>query len=137
MNNALRITLIVFVLILIVFIGGNVFKKENQKKLTQYSNQIKEFENKITKIDELKDKSKKLQLELIDVQKEMDKFDKQVMTNDAPPLTYDYLLRTLKLIKGKFIFDFNYSGQKDEKGLILNSYLLRGSAKLSQVHKFK
>ncbi len=136
MNNALRITLIVFALLLIVLIGGNFFKKENHKKITQYSIKMKEFEDKIAKIDELKDKSKKQQLELIEIQKEMDKYDKQVLPNDAPPISYDYLLKIIKRIKGKFIFDFNYSGSKDDKGLIMNSYLLRGSGKLSQVYKF-
>ena len=48
---------------------------------------------------------------------------------------YDYLLNILAMMKDDLIFNFTYSGQKQDAGMILNSYLIKGSASLNQVYQ--
>ena len=52
MNNALRITLIVFVLLLLVLVGGTIYKNQNQKKITAINQSVADLKEKIHKIDE-------------------------------------------------------------------------------------
>lgn len=135
MNNAFRITLIVFVLLLLVLVGGTMYKNKNQKKITAITVSIADLDKKIKKIDEEFAHSVELRKELERVKEQVDKFDKSISKYDSPPITYDYLLNILDMMKDDLIFNFNYSGQKQDAGMILNSYLIKGSAGLNQVYQ--
>ncbi|MDP8204987.1 MAG: hypothetical protein P9L95_10700 [Candidatus Tenebribacter mawsonii] len=135
MNNALRITLIVFVLLLLVLVGGTLYKNQNQKKITAMTQSITDLDKKIQKISEEFAQSIELKKELARVKEQVDKFEKSISKYDSPPITYDYLLNILDMMKDDLIFNFTYSGQKQDAGMMLNSYLIKGSASLNQVYQ--
>ena len=135
MNNAFRITLIVFVLSILVFVSGTFYKNQNQKKITSITQQITDLDKKIQKIDEEFAQGMELKKELARVKEQVDKFDKSILKYDSPPITYQYLLNILDLMKDDLNFNFNYSGQKQDAGAIINSYLIKGSASLNDVYQ--
>ena len=135
MNNALRITLIVFVLLILVLVAGTFYKNQNQKKIISITQQINDLDKKIQKFDEEFAQSMELKKELARVKEQVDKFDKSILKYDSPPITYQYLLNILDLMKDDLNFNFNYSGQKQDAGAIINSYLIKGSASLNDVYQ--
>jgi hypothetical protein len=135
MNNALRITLIVFVLLVLVGFGGNVYKKKNQSKLAALIAQMKEYDDKIAAIDQNKGKNIEMRNQLETAKEEFNKFDKITLEYDSPPVTFDYLIELTKRIKGDLKFNFTYSGQKTENSKIVNSYLIKGTSRFSDVYK--
>jgi len=136
MNNALRITVIVFVLILLVFLGGNIFKKQNTNKIILIQTEMKSYDDKIAALDRVMDQNQDMKKELEQVRQEVKKYDKYALEYDSPPVTFDYLIKLAKLIKGELNFNFTTSGQKTEKEQIVNSYLIKGTSKFSDVYKF-
>ena len=91
MNNALRITLIVFVLLILVLVAGTFYKNQNQKKIISITQQINDLDKKIQKFDEEFAQSMELKKELARVKEQVDKFDKSILKYDSPPITYQYL----------------------------------------------
>ena len=135
MNNALRITLIVFVLLLFVLVGGTIYKNRNQKKITAINQSVADLDKKIKEIGDEFAQSLELKKELERVKGQVAKFDKSISKYDSPPITYNYLLNILAMMKDDLSFNFTYSGQKKDAGMILNSYLIKGSASLNQVYQ--
>jgi cell division protein FtsL len=135
MNNALRITLIVFVLLLLVVVAGTLYKKQNQKNIADLTSKIADLDSKIQKIGEETALNQEQLKELDRIKKLVERFNKTILKYDSPPITYDYLLDILGMMKDDLVFNFNYSGQKQDAGMITNSYLIKGSAKLSQVYQ--
>ncbi|MDP8219987.1 MAG: hypothetical protein P9X26_01460 [Candidatus Stygibacter frigidus] len=135
MNNALRITLIVFALLILVLVAGTWYKNQNQKKVAIINQQIVDLDGKIKKIQEEYAQSIELRKELERVKAEVDKFDKSIIRYDSPPVTYQYLLNILDMMKDNMIFNFNYAGQKQSEGMLLNSYLIKGTAGLNDVYQ--
>lgn len=135
MNNALRITLIVFALVIIVVVSGNIVRKYYEGKILDYQNKINDFNQKIIDIDKFIAESERQKLLLEDIKQEAKKYDKYTLTYDSPPVTFDYLLNIIRKIGRNINFNFNYSGQIRNGNYIENSYLIKGSAGLSSVYK--
>jgi hypothetical protein len=135
MNNALRITLMVFVLLLLVVSAGSVFVNHHKSKIADYHAKIKEIDEKISKLDEVLAQNIAQRKELEKIQKQVENFDKAILEYDSPHITYDYLLQITDRLEGDFVFDFTYSGQKEQDGLITNTYLLRGETRLNLMYK--
>ena len=135
MNNALRITVVVFVLILIVFLGGNIFKKQNTNKIVLKQGEMKKHDDKIAALDRVMDQNQEMKRELEKVRKEVKKYDKYALDYDSPPVTFDYLIKLIKLVKGELNFNFTTSTQKTKNEQLVSSYLIKGSSRFSDVYK--
>ncbi|MCF7911250.1 MAG: hypothetical protein K9M99_01880 [Candidatus Cloacimonetes bacterium] len=135
MNNALRITLIVFVLLLLVVVAGTMYQKKNQKNIADLTSKIADIESKIQKIGEESALNLEQMKELERIKKLVEKFNKTILKYDSPPITFNYLLDILSIMKDDLVFNFNYSEQKHDGGMITNSYLIKGSAGLNQIYQ--
>ncbi|MCF7919953.1 MAG: hypothetical protein K9N06_08575 [Candidatus Cloacimonetes bacterium] len=135
MNNALRITLIVFVLLILVGMGSNIYKKHNLNKIVLLQEKMKDYDNKIVSLDQNLSKNVEMRKRLEEVKAEVKKFDKITLDYDSPPVTFDYLINLTKRIKGDLKFNFSYSGQKSENEKIINSYLIKGTSKFKDIYK--
>ena len=139
MSYAIRNTLILGVLLLIVFFGFLIINTSAKKELVKLE---REYNQKKTSLDEIMATNPyiKNESQIIDSLETMKKIayqsSKQIPNSDNPTATYQYLLDICENYCPNFTFDFELVNSGEQDSVYYNIYNLKGLTDISSLYSF-
>lgn len=139
MSYAIRNTIILAGLLVIVFIGGLLSNSQSVKRLEKME---KTYNSNRQTLDQLKrtnpdlDKTDEIIASLDEMKKKALEDNKIILKNDNPSQTYQYLIDITETFTPDLDFDFKVAQGGKSNNLPFNSYTLNGTANIESLHFF-
>lgn len=139
MKYAIRNSIILFIILLLVFTGFKVYSIPNSTKVKKlkktYQENLKLLEDLRTQNPNIEDQYK-IEYLLSDLQEKKRQTGKFILKKEDPIFSYKYFLDICDKFSSKMEFDFNISKQTDANNQTFNSYTLTGIAYIDEVYNF-
>ncbi len=137
MSYALRNSVVLFVLLLIVLlVGGYIWGIKQPAKIEEQEERIAELDEKIARIPELITEYNLLNEELEDQRRRWEGRTKDIPRTDITGETYNYFNRSIDRSGGFVRLDMVYGGKTEEDRYGYNTYNLRGEAPFHVFYNF-
>ena len=139
MPYAIRNSIILGVLLIIVFVGGMLSNSQSVKRLEKIE---KVFRENNQTLDQLKktnpdlEKTDEIIASLEEMKKKALENNKIILKNDNPSQTYQYLIDITETFTPGLNFDFKVAQSGKKGNLPFNSYTLNGSGNVELLHFF-
>ena len=139
MPYAIRNSIILGLLLILVFVGGLLSNSQSVKRLEKYETALGKNQKTLTQLNRTYPdlgKTDEIIASLDDMKKKALQDNKIILKNDNPTQTYQYLIDITETFTPDLNFDFKVAqgGKKGE--LPFNSYTLNGSGNVESLHFF-
>ncbi len=139
MPYAIRNSIILGVLLIIVFVGGMLSNSQSVKRLEKIENVFQENNQTLEQLKKTNpdlEKTDEIIASLEEMKKKALENNKIILKNDNPSQTYQYLIDITETFTPGLNFDFKVA-QSGKKGVLpFNSYTLNGSGNVELLHFF-
>ena len=139
MNYAIRNTLILSILLVLVILGfliGNTFNATKFKEIKIiYENNQKKLDDIVAANPDMNDQDIFIK-SLKDLEMEAQRESKLIPQKNDPTITFKYLLEICDNFCPDLTFNFNYRGQTSEEGVSFNTYSINGTATIRTLYSF-
>jgi len=137
LSYALRNSIVLFVLLLIVLVaGGYVWGIQQPAKIEEQEERIAELDEEIARIPGLIAEYNRLNEELEDQRRRWEGRTKDIPRADITGETYDYFNRSIDRSGGFVRLDMIYGGKTEQERYGYNTYNLRGEAPFYVFYNF-
>lgn len=139
MNYAIRNTLILSILLVLVILGfliGNTFNATKFKEIRIiYENNQKKLDDIVAANPDMNDQDIFVK-SLKDLEREAQRESKLIPQYNNPTITFKYLLEICDNFCPGLTFNFTYKGQTPVEGVSFNTYSINGTATMRTLYSF-
>lgn len=139
MPYKIRNTIVLAVILLIVIIGSVVSNSGSERKLEEVSKKNKELTARLSALKNQMQRvpgEEDLEKEIRELELQVSQFEKVIVKEDNPTITYNYLVQICRRFCPNMVFDFEPSGTGEIQGTKYNDYLITGKVPFNSLYTF-
>ena len=139
MTYAIRNSIIIGTLLIIVLVATFIGKSRSKKELSIFTREFEQVDKKLSDLKKVNpdlEKEKEIMAQHDELQRKALQKTKFILQNDDASLAYDYLTDITNRYCSKLNFDFNYNGEGENQGVRYNEYSINGNTDIKNFFTF-